>query len=240
MRAILTFHSVDDSGSGLSYPPRTFDTLLDAFERCGIPILELDKLLRPDTPSGVALTFDDGMRTVFTEALPILRSHSAPAHLFLTTGSVGMTNRWPSQPRSTPVFDMLRWSEIETLHKMGMRIEAHTASHPDFCQLSDAAVRAECESADETIVSRLGVRPRYFAYPYGRSNARVRAFARDRYAGSFTTDLRMLRDQEDSAELPQLDAYYLRHKLIFDDLRSLHTYAFLAFRHALRELRGKL
>ena len=79
---------------------------------------------------------------------------------------------------------MLRWSEIEALQKMGMRIEAHTASHPDLRQLSDAAVRAECESADETIVSRLGVRPRYFAYPYGRSNARVRAFTRDRYAAA--------------------------------------------------------
>ena len=239
MRAILTFHSVDDSGSVLSYPPRTFNLLLDAFERCGIPILELDRLLRPDTPSGVALTFDDGIRTVFTVALPILRSHSAPAHLFLTTGFVGTTNCWPGQPRSTPVFEMLRWSEIEALQGMGMRIEAHTASHPDFSELSDAAVRAECESADETIVSRLGVRPRYFAYPYGRNNARVRAFARNRYAGSLTTDLRMLCDKEDASALPRLNAYYLRHKLIFDDLRSLRTYVFLAFRHVLRELRGK-
>lgn len=240
MRAILTFHSVDDSGSVLSYPPRTLNLLLDAFERCGIPILTLDALLRPDTSNGVALTFDDGIRTVFTEALPILRSHSAPAHLFLTTAFVGRTNRWPNQPRSTPVFEMLRWSELDALKGMGMRIEAHTASHPDFCQLSDAAVRAECESADETILSKLGVRPRYFAYPYGRSNARVRAFTRGRYAGSFTADLRTLRQEEDSAALPRLDAYYLRHKLIFDDLRSLRTYAFLAFRRALRELRSKI
>ena len=91
---------------------------------------------------------------------------------------------------------------------MGMHIEAHTASHPDLRQLSDAAVRAECESSDETIEARLGVRPRYFAYPYGRSSARVRDFVRSRYAGSVTTDLRMLRQEEDSAALPRLDAYY--------------------------------
>jgi peptidoglycan/xylan/chitin deacetylase (PgdA/CDA1 family) len=240
VRAILTFHSVDESGSVLSYPPKTFNKLLDALERRGIPILGLDSLLRPETSCGVALTFDDGLRTVFTEALPILRSHSAPAHLFLTTGVVGLTNRWPSQPRSIPVFEMLRWSEIEVLQEMGMRIEAHTASHPDFCRLSDAAIRAECESADETIASRLGVGPRYFAYPYGRSDARVRDFTRNRYAGSFTTELRVLRHQEDTAALPRLDAYYLRHKLIFDDLRALHTCAFLAFRRALREFRSKL
>ena len=203
MRAILTFHSVDESGSVLSYPPRTFDMLLDALDRSGIPILELDELLRPETPCGVALTFDDGIRTVLTEALPILRSHSAKAHLFLTTGFVGVSEPRPDQARSTPAFETLRWHEIEALHGMGMRIEAHTASHPDLCRLSDDAVRAECESADETIEARLGVRPRYFAYPYGRSNARVRAFTRTRYAGSFTTDLRMLRHQEDTAELPE-------------------------------------
>jgi peptidoglycan/xylan/chitin deacetylase (PgdA/CDA1 family) len=240
VRAILTFHSVDESGSVLSYSPRTFDMLLAGLDRCGIPILQLDELLRPEATCGVALTFDDGIRTVFTEALPILRSHSATAHLFLTTGFVGMSEPRPGQARSTPAFETLRWHEIEALQGMGMRIEAHTASHPDLRQLSDEAVRAECESADETIEARLGVRPRYFAYPYGRSDARVRDFARSRYAGSVTTDLRMLRHEEDSAALPRLDAYYLRHRLIFDDLRSLHARGFLAFRRALRRLRSQL
>jgi peptidoglycan/xylan/chitin deacetylase (PgdA/CDA1 family) len=239
VRAILTFHSFDESGSVLSYSPRTFNKLLNAFERGGIPILELDELLRPETQCGVAITFDDGMRTVLTEALPILRSHSAMAHLFLTTGFVGMSKPRPGQARPALDFQMLRWSEIEVLQSMGMRIEAHTASHPDLRQLTDDAVWAECEIADETIVATLGVRPRYFAYPYGRSDARVRAFARKRYAGSFTTDLRMLRDDEDKAELPRLDAFYLRHQLIYDDLRSLHTRSFLAFRRALRKLRSQ-
>jgi peptidoglycan/xylan/chitin deacetylase (PgdA/CDA1 family) len=240
VRAILTFHSIDESGSVLSYPPRTFNLLLDALDRGSIPILELDELLRPENTCGVALTFDDGIRTVLTEALPILRSHSATAHLFLTTGFVGVSELWFGQLRSTPAFETLRWSEIEALQGMGMRIEAHTAIHPDLSQLSDAAVRAECESADEAIVARLGVRPRYFAYPYGRSNARVRDFARSRYAGSVTTDLRMLRREEDSAKLPRLDAHYLRHRLIFNDLRSPHARGYLAFRRALRGFRSGL
>jgi peptidoglycan/xylan/chitin deacetylase (PgdA/CDA1 family) len=240
VRAILTFHSIDDSGSVLSYSPKTLHKLLHAFECSDLPILDLDTLLRPDTPCGVALTFDDGIRTVFTEALPVLRSHSVPAHLFLTTGVVGATNRWPSQPLTTMVFEMLRWSEIEALQSAGMRIEAHTASHPDLRCLSDAAVRAECESADETIASRLGIRPRYFAYPYGHSSERLRAFMRNRYFGSVTTDLRTLRRKEDKAALPRLDAYYLRRETIFGDLRSSHARAFLALRCALRFLRNKL
>ena len=177
---------------------------------------------------------------MFTEALPILRRHSAPAHLFLTTGVVGLTNRWPSQPPSAPLFEMLRWSEIEALQRAGIHIEAHTASHPDLRQLSDDALRDECESADETIASRLGVRPRYFAYPYGLNDTRVRSFARERYCGSLTTDLRMLRRQEDKAALPRLDAYYLRHEIIFSDLRAPHARAFLGLRRAIRLLRNGL
>lgn len=238
MRAILTFHSIDDSGSVLSYPARNFAKLLDALGRCGIPILDLDTLLHPQTRSGVALTFDDGIRTVFTEALPILRSHSAPAHLFLTTGFVGKTNRWPSQPTSTPLFEMLRWPEIEALQAAGMRIEAHTANHPDLRQLDDDGLCAECAAADEAIAAKFGRRPFYFAYPYGYSDARVRAFARARYTGSFTTELRLTRIEEDMAALPRLDSYYLRPEWTYRDLRSRRSRAYLAVRAAIRHLRN--
>ena len=238
MRAILTFHSIDDSGSVLSYPPKTFRKLLDALERCDIPILHLDTLLQPDTPRGVALTFDDGMRTVFTEALPILRSHSSPAHLFLTTGVVGTTNRWPSQPPTAPLFKMLRWSEIEALQRAGMRIEAHTVSHPDLRQLADTELRDECESAEEAIASRLGVRPRYFAYPYGFYDSRVRAIARKRYNGSFTTKLDYVGPSAELDALPRLDAHYLRSPNLARALPSKRAHSYIALRRALRRLRG--
>jgi len=240
VRAILTFHSIDDTGSVLSYPPKTFDRLLLALQRSGIPVLDLDTLLRPHTKAGVALTFDDGMRSVFTQALPILRSHSAPAHLFLTTGFVGMTNCWPSQPATAPLFEMLRWREIEALQVAGIHVDAHTANHPDLRQLSDNALRAECERADETIASTLGMRPRYFAYPYGFSDARVRTFARERYVGSVTADVRMLREEEDPAALPRLETYYFRREFLFRNLRSRPTLAYVALRRALRQLRTVL
>jgi peptidoglycan/xylan/chitin deacetylase (PgdA/CDA1 family) len=238
MRAILTFHSIDDTGSVLSYPPKTFDKLLLALQRSAIPLLDLDALLRPEIKTGVTLTFDDGMRSVFTEALPILRSYSAPAHLFLTTGVVGMTNRWPSQPSAAPMFEMLHWREIEALQGAGIHIEAHTASHPDLRQLSDDALWTECDRADETIASMLGVRPRYFAYPYGFNDTRVRSFARQRYVGSVTADVRTLRPKEDPAALPRLETYYLRKDFLFRNLQSPATHAYIALRRAFRRFRS--
>ena len=237
MRTILTFHSIDESGSVLSYSAESFAKLLDALERCDIAIVDLDTLLRTESGRAVTLTFDDGIRNVYTEALPILRRHSAPAHLFLTTGFVGGMNRWPSQPRSAPLFEMLRWSEVEALQAAGVRIEAHTASHPDLRTLSDDELQSECELADEMILAKLGNRARYFAYPYGYSDERVRAFMRRRYKGSLVGGERALRVNEDFAALPRLNSYYLRPEWTFRDLRSVRTRAYLELRGAIRRLR---
>ena len=238
MRIILVFHSIDDSGSVLSYPAKSLDNLLAALKRCDLPVVDLDTLLRPQTRSGVVLSFDDGIRSVFTDALPILRRHGAPAHLFLTTDYVGMTNSWPTQPAFAPQFEMLRWSEIEALHTAGMRIEGHTVSHPDLRALSDDEIRAECERADDAITARLGRRPRYFAYPYALSNARIRAFARSRYEGSLAGGLRALRRNEDRAALPRVDSYYLQRDWVYRDLRSGRSWAYLFARRVLRRLRN--
>ena len=63
------------------------------------------------------------------------------------------------------------------LQASGFRIEAHTANHPDLRSLSDAEIEAEMEAADAAIEARLGRRPRFFAYPYGYHDSRVRAVA---------------------------------------------------------------
>lgn len=238
MRAILVFHSIDKSGSVLSYSPEMFGDLLAALERSDIPVVDLDTLLKPETRHGVALTFDDGIRSVFTDALPILRSHGAPAHLFLTTGYVGSTNRWPSQPVQAPLFEMLTWSEIERLRAAGMTIEAHTATHPDMRGLDEAGLQAECELADETISSRLGYHPRYFAYPYALCDVRVRAFAGRRYVASLAGGTRTLGAEEDMSALPRIDSYYLQSEWVYRNLSSTRSQAYIGVRRALRRLRN--
>jgi peptidoglycan/xylan/chitin deacetylase (PgdA/CDA1 family) len=238
MRAILTFHSIDDSGTVLSFPPRTFAKLLQAMRQTRLPVCDLDTLLAPETQHGVALTFDDGMRSVFTHALPILRDHAVPAHLFLTTGAVGGRNRWSTQPAQAPSFDMLNWDEIEKLQQAGLRIESHTHSHPDLRDLDDRSIAAECSEADHIIEGRLGRRPQYFAYPYGYRSARALDYARGHYRASVTTELREIKGTEDPAALPRLDSYYLRAPWVFRRLDAALPRSYLALRGAVRRLRG--
>jgi peptidoglycan/xylan/chitin deacetylase (PgdA/CDA1 family) len=238
MRAILTFHSIDDSGAVLSYAPAAFADLLAGLAVADLPVLTLDDLLAPTTRRGVALTFDDGWQSVHRAALPVLRDHDAPAHLFLTTGAVGETH-WAQSPALAQRQPMLVWNEVEALHAAGVRIEGHTATHPDLRGLSEAEITAECDAADATIAQRLGRAPRYFAYPFGYSDDRVRDAIRGRYAAAVTTDLRPLRDDEDPAALPRLDTYYLQSGWLRNHLDARPARAYLALRHAARRLRHR-
>ena len=96
----------------------------------------------------------------------------------------------------------------------------------------------ECQTCDDVIERRLGRRPQYFAYPYGKHDRRVRAIARQRYAAAVTTELRPLRARDDPAALPRLDSYYLRSPWLRRRFLSPEARAYLALRNALRRVRG--
>ncbi|HEX8010440.1 MAG TPA: polysaccharide deacetylase family protein [Casimicrobiaceae bacterium] len=228
-RAVITFHGIDEADGPLSFPSRLLDALLVALERAGLPIVDLDTLLDSAAGRGVAFTFDDGMRSVFAAAVPVLRDHGAPAHLFLATGSVaGTTGR----------VAMLDWAEIEQLHRAGVRIESHTHRHRDCRTLSDAEIDDECATADALIERHVGRRPRYFAYPFGRHDRRVRARIGRRYAAAFTTALAPLASDSERSRLPRLDAHYLRSPLWYARLDAPATRGYLLLRRALRLARG--
>jgi peptidoglycan/xylan/chitin deacetylase (PgdA/CDA1 family) len=233
MRAVLTFHGIDRQDGPLSCAPRDFDAMLAAFARTGIPVLDLDRLLGPDVRHGVALTFDDGLRSLFTDALPILREHHAPAHLFLCTDALQRGAAAPGSDR-----DMLTWDMLGKLHDSGLAIEAHTHRHLDLRQLSDEEIVAECATADALIERRTGRRPRYFAYPFGRHDRRVIEQIRPRYAAAFTTRLAFLASGDSPSSLPRLDAHYLRSPLVYGRLQAHSTRWYLRLRGLMRIARG--
>ena len=96
---VLAYHRVTPDASPWTYPERcvstaTFEKQLLALRRVYdfISLDELDAILASEKPleRHVALvTFDDGYRDVYEQALPILQRHGIPALLFLSLGFVG-------------------------------------------------------------------------------------------------------------------------------------------------------
>lgn len=238
MHAILTFHSIDDQNSVISCKPKYFALLLESLAAHDIPVYDLPTLLRPDTTHGITITFDDGMRSVLQNALPVLREYAAPAHLFVATSAVDDSGGWPRNAPGMPCYEMLDWDELGQLQAGGVFIESHTHSHPDLRTLSIAQIQEECTLVDEMIEARLGRRPQYFAYPFGYHNPQVREVARARYQAAVTTELRMLGGAEDRAALPRIDSYYLQSEWRIRHLDSAVVQGWLALRNVLRTMRG--
>lgn len=232
-RAVLTFHSIDDSGSVLSYPVAAFTHLMEQLARSGTPVVPFPELL--GRPHGITITFDDGMRSVHQHALPVLRHHGFPAHIFLTSGTVDGTMGWASMPQR---FDALSWQQVEECAQAQLSIECHTQTHPDLRTLSPDDVLAECSGADDEIARRVGRRPTLLAFPFGLFNASVRRTVAPHYQACFTTRLAYLPPNGDLSCVPRIDTYYLQTPMLRRHLLASPTRAYLAFRRAIRTVRG--
>jgi len=100
---ILTFHAIDERSDVCAFPPRVFRRGVGRLRARGTRALGLAEIAdlvgrRRDLPDGsVAVTFDDGYRSVYDEAFPILHEAGMTATVFLTVGSPTATGeRLPS------------------------------------------------------------------------------------------------------------------------------------------------
>jgi peptidoglycan/xylan/chitin deacetylase (PgdA/CDA1 family) len=228
-RAVLTFHSIDDGGSVVSFPIRSFQRLIERLMLSSVPVVSFQQLLHLE--HGIAITFDDGMRSVHRHALPVLRANGVPAHLFLTTGAVDNRSLWTAGSQH---FEMLTWDEVEECANHGVTIECHTATHPDLRLLPPDAVAAECRNADDAIERRLGRRPSLMAFPYGFHSPAVVQSIRGMYEACFTTRLAYLGEHMTHATVPRLDAYYLQPAFFRDRPLGVTSRSYLWMRSLIR------
>ena len=122
----------------------------------------------------VAVTFDDGYRSVLELGLPILQALGMPATLFVPTDYIGKDEpmSWPGidqwvggehEPELLP----MSWSEVAKLAAAGWEIGSHTRSHPRLAQIDRAGLVDELAGSKEICENALGAPCASLAYPYG-------------------------------------------------------------------------
>ena len=211
MRAILTYHSVDSSGSVLSVEREALRRHLDSLGAQQVRVVALEELLRlPEETNAVALTFDDAFQTFETEAWPLIRERGYPVTLFVATDHVGRKNDWERADSERGGRRLLDWAALRRLVSEGVRVGAHSASHADLSQLAGSQLTHEVRHCGDRIGEETGARPVAFAYPYGACDERVVAAVRGVYDLACTTELRPLGGNEDRYRLPRLDMWYFR------------------------------
>ena len=132
-------------------------------------------VLEPSVSPRLAVTFDDGERTVLEHAFAVLSELGIPGTVFVPVGAVGGPG-------------LLDWDELACLADAGWEIGSHSLTHVCLTHLDDDTLDIELRSSREAIENRLGQMCRSIAYPYGASDERVRAAAaRAGYTAGCTT-----------------------------------------------------
>jgi peptidoglycan/xylan/chitin deacetylase (PgdA/CDA1 family) len=241
----LTFHALEGSRDNITFPPALFRSGLAALAARGLCPERLEGLaarLRDGEalpPSAFALTFDDGYRTVYTEAFPVLAELGMTATVFLCTGAPA---RAPLAGELPPMGGrpLLTWSQIREMHRAGIAFGAHTLTHPDLTRLDPAAVETEIRESQARIEDALGSPVRAFAYPFGRFNGVCRDLAARYFDLACTDRLALATARSDRFALPRVDACYLRRARLFFRLPLPLLQAYVAARAVPRGLRRGL
>lgn len=213
--AVLTYHSLDRTGSVVSVAPETFAAQMEELARLGMRGISLREAVghrqRHGTWPGACavLTFDDGYANVHASALPVLRACGFAATVFVVTGHVGGQNDWASPPPRLGRQPMLSWAELGELMDADIEIGSHTRQHADLRRLGADRTLAEVAGSRQDIEAQLGLEVESFAYPFGSLSEAAAGVVRQQYRSAVTTVLGRAGNAPFHA-LPRVDMYYVR------------------------------
>ena len=167
---ILVYHRfAGDCNSPLCMPAKTFEAQLKYLKKNGYHVITADELkafleYREGLPQkSVLITMDDGYRSVYTIAYPILKKYGYKATLFIYTDFVGVSKM------------AITWGQLKEMKANGFTIGSHSLSHGDLTQPKEgeselefiSRVKKELFVSKQIIDKKLRQDTYFLAYPFG-------------------------------------------------------------------------
>ncbi|MBN2620506.1 polysaccharide deacetylase family protein [candidate division WOR-3 bacterium] len=131
----------------------------------------------PEEGPGLIITFDDGERSFYDYAFPILKQYRTRAIVFLIAGYIGKENTWDISLTGRRV-PHLTWDQICEMKEWGITFGSHTMTHRNLTRVSDKVLEWELNASKQMITDKIG-ECRYVSYPFNRVNAQVLRSARE-------------------------------------------------------------
>ncbi len=149
-----------------------FERQMDLVKR-HFPVLSLNSLVSAmkageTIPARtVVITFDDGYRSTYTRAQPILLERGIKATVFLATDFIGRSAPFPWLPPGSDDDSLpMTWQEAAQMHVEGMEVGSHTATHRFPPRMTGVELEDELLRSRESILGRLGRPPVALALPF--------------------------------------------------------------------------
>lgn len=157
----------------------------------------------------VVITFDDGFRNVFDNALRALEENGFRAIQFLVAGMIGGSNAWDSRDGEVQE-RLMDAGAVREWIAAGHRIGSHTMTHPFLKQIPIEQAREEIFASRKSLEDTFGVPVEDFCYPYGISKApRIRDFVVEAgYRTACTTTMGLNTSADSCYEIKRYFARY--------------------------------
>lgn len=164
---LLMYHQIDNGPRRLHVSSNSLDAqikylleqgyqfkqLSDVFDSAASGTVKYDKT--------IVLTFDDGYRSFYTAAYPILKKYNIPATLFVINQDIGK--------RGYVTWEMMKEMQASGLVEIG----AHTMNHKHLDKLKLEKVKCQIEESKRQLEVGLKTQIKVFAYPYGGYNQKI-------------------------------------------------------------------
>jgi len=122
-------------------------------------------------PKSVVITFDDGYKDNFTNALAILKKYNFKATIFVITNR--FDNDWSLHRKAKNAnivnhIDKLSDEDIKNLLNSGLiEIGAHTINHKNFSKLTLQEKEYEISESKKILEEKFNITCKTFSYPFG-------------------------------------------------------------------------
>jgi peptidoglycan/xylan/chitin deacetylase (PgdA/CDA1 family) len=202
---VLMYHVIAPPPAGAPYPglyvdPDQFAAEMEGLKAAGWHPVTLDQVRAYWTrgvqlPAGkpFVLTFDNGYRSQYTNALPILQRLG-----WVADENMQLTGLPVSQGGLTD-------AQVRGLVSAGWELDTQGMSHADLVALTPSELHYEVAIARQRLQKRYGVPVNWFCYPSGHYNAAVIAAVRAAgYVGSTTVIPGWAGPSSDPYRLPRL------------------------------------
>ncbi len=165
--------------------PAAFEAQMKGLKDRGITVIPMQDFLawkrseKSIPPRCAVLTFDDGWKSQYEAAWPILKKYNYPVTLFIYTEGVRGGHFGGGEA--------LTWEQLAEMRDAGADIEAHSATHQDLRKPYDKVAKKrlsppeyeqwlqnEIVGSKNLLEQRLGIKVNCFAVPYGFYNEHIK------------------------------------------------------------------
>src|SRR5882762_2970323 len=205
---IFCYHRLVDKirYPGTEITPAAFEAQMKGLKDRGITVIPMQDLLawkrseKNIPPRCAVVTFDDGWKSQYEVAWPIMKKYGYPFTMFIYTEGV--------RGGSLGGGEAITWEQLADMRDNGVDIEAHSATHQDLREghtitlaspggkktrtkltgpQYEQWVQNEVVGCKQLLEQRLGIKINCFAVPFGNYNEHVKELARNAgYEAMFT------------------------------------------------------